>query len=76
MLMDNSAFPSTCRDFLKDMLDHHDLNQNGTGKDFSKILDFNENFHPFGTFCSKSEDLDTLLDNDPRYTNRNSAWMA
>ena len=35
--MDNNAFPDTCRDSHKDMLDHHDLNQNG--KDFAKILD-------------------------------------
>ncbi len=55
MLMDNSAFPDTCRDFHEDMLDHHDLNQNG--KDFAKILDLIENFPPFGTFCSENEDF-------------------
>ena len=37
MLMDNSAFPDTCRDSHEDMLDHHALNQND--KDFAKILD-------------------------------------
>jgi hypothetical protein len=58
MLMDNSAFPDTCKDSHKDMLGHHNLIQNG--KDFAKILDLIENFPPFGTICSENEDLDTL----------------
>jgi hypothetical protein len=53
MLMDNNAFPDICRD-------SHDLNQNDNCKDFAKILDLIENFLPFGMFCSKNEDLDTL----------------
>ena len=43
--MNNSAFLDTCRDSHEDMLDHHDLNQDG--KDFAKILDLIENFPPF-----------------------------
>ena len=68
MLMDNSAFPDTCRNSHEDMLDHHDLNQNG--KDFTKILDLIENFPRFGTFCSENEDLDTLKNNAPCCTDR------
>ena len=45
----------------------------GTGNDFAKILDLIENFHPFGTFCSENEDLDTLLDNSLRCTDHNGA---
>ena len=71
MLMDNSAFPNSYRGSHEDMLDHHDLNQNG--KDFAKILDLIENFPPFGTFCSKNEDLDTLQNNAPCCTGRNDA---
>jgi hypothetical protein len=71
MLMDNSVFPDTCRDSQEDMLDHHDLNQNV--KDFVKILDLIENFPPFGTFCSKNEDLDTFQNNSPHCTDRNDA---
>ena len=51
MLMDNSAFPDTCRDSHKNMLDHHVLI---------------ENFPPVETFCSKNEDLNTLQNNSPR----------
>ena len=69
MLMDNSVFPNTCRDSHEDMLDHHDLNQNG--KDFAKILNLIENIPPFGTFCSENEDLNTLQNNAPRCTDRN-----
>ena len=69
--MDNNAFPDTCRDSHKDMLDHHDLNQNG--KYFAKILDLIENFPPFGTFCCENEDLYTLQNNTPRCTGRNGA---
>ena len=58
MLMDNSAFPDTCRDSHEDILDHHDLNQNS--KDFAKILDLIENFPPFETFYNEKEDLDTF----------------
>ena len=76
MLMNNSAFPNTCRDSHEDMLDYHDLNQNGIGKDFAKILDLIENFPFFGTFCSKNEDLDTLQNNAPHCTDRNGAWMG
>jgi hypothetical protein len=56
MFMDNSAFPDTCRDSHKDVFDHHDLI---------------ENFPPFETFCSKNENLDTLQNNSPRYTDCN-----
>ena len=71
MLMDNSTFPDTCRDSHENMLDHHDLNQNG--KDFAKILDLIENFPPFGIFYSENEDLDTLQNNAPHYIGRNGA---
>jgi hypothetical protein len=67
MLMDNSVF----LDSHENILDHHDLNQNG--KDFSKILELIENFPPFGTFCRENEDLDTLQNNAPHCTDRNSA---
>jgi hypothetical protein len=53
--MNNSAYPDTCRDSNEDILDHHDLNQNGIGKDFAKILDLIENFPPFRTFYSENE---------------------
>ena len=72
MLMDNSAFLGTCMDFLDDMLDYHDLNQNGSGRDFAKILDLIEKFHPFGSFCNENKDFDTLFDNYPRCTDRNN----
>ena len=71
MLMDNSVFPDTYRDSHEDMLDHHNLNQNG--KDFVKILDLIENFPHFGIFCSENEDLDTLQNNSPRCLDRNDA---
>ena len=71
MLLDNSAFLDTCRDSQKNMLNYHDLNQNGM--DFAKILDLIENFPPSGTFCSKNEDLDTFQNNAPRCTGRNDA---
>jgi hypothetical protein len=71
MLMDNSAFPDTCRDSHENMLYQHDLNQNG--KDFDKILGLIENFSPFGTFCNENEDLDTLQNNSPHCIDRNGA---
>jgi hypothetical protein len=51
MLMDNSAFPDTCRDSHENMLYQHDLNQNG--KDFDKILGLIENFPPLEPFVTK-----------------------
>ena len=61
MIMDNSAFPDTCKDSHEDMLDHHDLIKN---------------FPPFETFCNENEDLDNLQNNSPRCIGHNSAWMA